>query len=137
MTCWRRWRKNAVVIVPVGSVEQHGPHCPQDVDISMPYHMAIEAAAAIDDFPVIVAPPISLGFTHYNMGEMGTITLSLWRPLSKILCESAARSGRMVSAASSCSTGMAVTSSRPGTRRSSSPGRYLGARADLLEHGAG
>ena len=30
-----------VVIVPVGSVEQHGPHCPQDVDISIPYHLAI------------------------------------------------------------------------------------------------
>ena len=33
-----------VVIVPVGSVEQHGPHCPQDVDISVPYHLAITAA---------------------------------------------------------------------------------------------
>ena len=66
-----------VVIVPVGSVEQHGPHCPQDVDISGPYHLALAAADAIDDFPVIVAPPVLLGFTHYNMGEVGTITLSL------------------------------------------------------------
>ena len=69
--------QNPVVIVPVGSVEQHGPHCPQDVDISIPYHLAIQTAAAIDEFPVIVAPPVSLGFTHYNMGEVGTITLSL------------------------------------------------------------
>jgi creatinine amidohydrolase len=66
-----------VVIVPVGSVEQHGPHCPQDVDISIPYHLAIRAADAIDDFPVVVAPPITYGFTHYNMGEIGTITLGL------------------------------------------------------------
>ena len=66
-----------VVIVPVGSVEQHGPHCPQDVDISIPYHLAIRAADAIDDFPVVVAPPVTYGFTHYNMGEIGTITLSL------------------------------------------------------------
>jgi len=65
-----------VVIVPIGSVEQHGPHCPMDVDISIPYHLAIAAADAVDEFPVIVAPPILYGFTHYNMGEVGTITLS-------------------------------------------------------------
>src|SRR5919106_225390 len=75
-----------VVIVPVGSVEQHGPHCPQDVDISIPYHLAIRAAAAIEDFPVIVAPPVSLGFTHYNMGEVGTITLSL-ETFIAVLCD--------------------------------------------------
>jgi creatinine amidohydrolase/Fe(II)-dependent formamide hydrolase-like protein len=28
--------RDPVVIVPVGSVEQHGPHRPQDVDISIP-----------------------------------------------------------------------------------------------------
>jgi creatinine amidohydrolase len=66
-----------VVIVPVGSIEQHGPHCPHDVDISIPFHLAIAAADGIDDFPVIVAPPITYGFTHYNMGEIGTITLGL------------------------------------------------------------
>ncbi|MDQ3410817.1 MAG: creatininase family protein, partial [Chloroflexota bacterium] len=66
-----------VVIVPVGSVEQHGPHCPQDVDISIPYHLAIRAAELCDDVPVVVAPPQMYGFTHYNMGEIGTITLGL------------------------------------------------------------
>jgi creatinine amidohydrolase len=69
--------QRAVVIVPVGSVEQHGPHCPQDVDISVPFHLAVRAAEAIDDIPVIVAPPVVYGFTHYNMGEVGTITLGL------------------------------------------------------------
>ncbi len=66
-----------VVILPMGSVEQHGPHCPQDVDISIPYHLAIHTADAINDFPVIVAPPLMYGFTHYNMGEVVTITLGL------------------------------------------------------------
>jgi creatinine amidohydrolase len=66
-----------VVIVPVGSVEQHGPHCPMDVDISAPFHMAAEVANRVDDFPVIVAPPIWSGFTHYNMGFPGTISLRL------------------------------------------------------------
>lgn len=75
-----------VVIVPVGSVEQHGPHCPQDVDISGPYHLAINAADAIDDFPVIVAPPVLYGFTHYNMGEVGTLTLKL-ELFIELLCD--------------------------------------------------
>ncbi len=75
-----------VVIVPVGSVEQHGPHCPQDVDISVPYHLAIRAADAVADFPVIVAPPVTYGFTHYNMGEVGTITLGL-EVFIAVLCD--------------------------------------------------
>ena len=79
-----------VVIVPVGSVEQHGPHCPQDVDISIPYHLAIPTADAIDEFPVIVAPPMMYGFTHYNMGEVGTITLGL-EVFIAVLCDIAAR----------------------------------------------
>lgn len=66
-----------VVIVPVGSVEQHGPHCPMDVDISHTQALAVETARAIDDFPVIVAPPVWIGLTHYNMGEVGTITASV------------------------------------------------------------
>ncbi len=66
-----------VVIVPLGSVEQHGPHCPMDVDISHTQALATETALAIDDFPVIVAPPMWIGLTHYNMGEVGTITASV------------------------------------------------------------
>ncbi len=75
-----------VVIVPVGSVEQHGPHCPVDLDISGPFHLAVRAAEVIDAFPVIVAPPVMLGFTHYNMGEVGTITLGL-ETFIAVLCD--------------------------------------------------
>jgi len=66
-----------VVIVPLGSVEQHGPHCPMDVDISHTQALATETALAIKEFPVIVAPPVWIGLTHYNMGEVGTITASV------------------------------------------------------------
>src|ERR671913_202887 len=78
--------QDPVVIVPVGSIEQHGPHCPQDVDISIPFHLAVQTAAAISEFPVIVAPPQLLGFTHYNMGEVGTITLGL-ETFIDVLCD--------------------------------------------------
>ncbi len=69
--------RDPVVIVPVGSVEQHGPHCPMDVDISAPFCMAVEVARRVEEFPVIVAPPVWSGFTHYNMGFPGTINLRL------------------------------------------------------------
>lgn len=69
--------RGPVVIVPVGSVEQHGPHNPMDVDISAPFHMAAAVARRVDDFPVIVAPPVWSGFTHYNMGFAGTISVRL------------------------------------------------------------
>ena len=84
-----------VVIVPVGSVEQHGPHCPMDVDISIPYHLAIRAADAIDDFPVIVAPPVTYGFTHYNMGEVGTSTVPSHHPAQRARRQPGAHLGRV------------------------------------------
>lgn len=64
-----------VVILPMGSVEQHGPHCPMDVDISAPFHMAVTVAQRVTEFPVIVAPPLWCGLAHYNMGFPGTISL--------------------------------------------------------------
>lgn len=79
-------QQSPVAIVPVGSVEQHGPHCPPDVDISIPFHLAVAAAQAIDDFPVIVAPPVTYGFTHFNMGFLGTLTLRL-ETFIEVLCD--------------------------------------------------
>jgi len=70
-------RHAPVVIIPVGSVEQHGPHCPMDVDISIPYHLAAEVATGVNEYPIIVAPPVWTGFTHFNMGHVGTITVTL------------------------------------------------------------
>ena len=48
-----------------------------DVDISAPFCMAVEVARRVEEFPVIVAPPVWSGFTHYNMGFPGTINLRL------------------------------------------------------------
>ena len=70
-------KHDPVVILPTGSVEQHGPHCPMDVDISGPFYMAVRTAQRVDDFPVIVAPPVWSGFTHYNKGFPGTISLRI------------------------------------------------------------
>jgi creatinine amidohydrolase len=78
--------RGAVVIVPVGSIEQHGPHLPLDVDISVPYHLAVRAAVRCAGLPVLVAPPVTFGVAHYKMGEPGTISLRLETFLA-LLCD--------------------------------------------------
>jgi creatinine amidohydrolase len=44
-----------IVAIPVGSIEQHGPHLPLGVDAFIPYHLALRLAARL---PVLVAPPL-------------------------------------------------------------------------------
>jgi hypothetical protein len=40
-----------VVILPTGSIEQHGPHCPMDVDIVGLFAIAVAAAQRVGAFP--------------------------------------------------------------------------------------
>jgi creatinine amidohydrolase len=44
-----------IVAIPVGSIEQHGPHLPLGVDAFIPYHLALRLAARL---PMLVAPPL-------------------------------------------------------------------------------
>ena len=88
-------KHDPVVIVPVGSIEQHGPHCPLEVDIVTPYEVAKKVAEEIDDFPVLVAPPVWWGLAHYNQGFIGTITLQLETQIDLLsdICRSIYASG--------------------------------------------
>jgi len=83
-------KHDPVVIIPTGSVEQHGPHSPMDVDVVGPLHIAVHTAKAIDEFPVLVTPPVWTGFAHYNMGFIGTISLRMetYRNLVIDICRS-------------------------------------------------
>jgi creatinine amidohydrolase len=49
----------AIVIVPVGSVEQHGPHLPLSTDSIIPTEIARRVAEKID---ALVAPPMVYGY---------------------------------------------------------------------------
>ena len=66
-----------VVILPVGSVEQHGPHLPLDVDIFDSWTIAQRAAERMQSIPVVVAPPIWWGLSSFHMGYAGSLTLRL------------------------------------------------------------
>lgn len=61
-----------VCIVPCGSVEQHGPHLPLDVDIVCPTGIAHGAARQIPD-RVKVLPTVPHGYTGHVMDFPGTI----------------------------------------------------------------
>lgn len=61
-----------VCVVPCGSVEQHGPHLPLDVDIVCPQGVAYGAGRRIPD-QMLVLPPVWYGYTGHVMDFPGTI----------------------------------------------------------------
>lgn len=69
---------NTIVIVPIASVENHGPHLPTGVDAWLGPEIAVRAARrAAHDVPVLVTPPIWSGLAEMHMSLGGTITLDL------------------------------------------------------------
>ncbi|MBX3187607.1 MAG: creatininase family protein [Labilithrix sp.] len=71
-------RKPAVAIVPVGSVEPHGPHLPLDTDTTISVTCAVRAADRLEASGVraVVAPPLPYGVTDYAGGFAGAIGVS-------------------------------------------------------------
>jgi len=61
-----------VCILPCGSVEQHGPHLPLDVDIVCPQGIAYGAGRAAAD-KILVLPPYWYGYCGHVMDFPGTI----------------------------------------------------------------
>src|SRR5437667_6941907 len=61
-----------VCVLPCGSVEQHGPHLPLDVDIVCPQGIAYGAGKQIPD-KVLVLPPYWYGYCGHVMDFPGTI----------------------------------------------------------------
>lgn len=61
-----------VCIVPCGSVEQHGPHLPLDVDIICPTEIARGAAKQIPG-SLLILPTVCYGYTGHVMDFPGTV----------------------------------------------------------------
>jgi len=62
--------KTRTVIVPLGAVEEHGPHLPMNTDILHAYVIAKKASENVD---VFVAPPIYFGVCRSTASFPGTI----------------------------------------------------------------
>jgi mycofactocin system creatininase family protein len=74
----RTWREvhragRALLVVPLGSCEQHGPHLPLDTDTRIAVALADGLAAIRTD--VLVAPAIAYGASGEHAGFEGTLSI--------------------------------------------------------------
>ncbi|MGD9791870.1 MAG: mycofactocin biosynthesis peptidyl-dipeptidase MftE [Acidimicrobiia bacterium] len=70
---WRTVADDALLIVPVGSTEQHGPHLPLDTDTRIAVALARAAVSAI---PIaLCAPALAYGSSGEHAGFPGTLSI--------------------------------------------------------------
>ncbi|MFP9062224.1 creatininase family protein [Natrialbaceae archaeon A-chndr2] len=70
-------QEGSILILPVGSIEQHGPHLPVSTDTICADALANEGAKIVmEDIPVIVGPAQWLGNSPYHVGFPGRIDVT-------------------------------------------------------------
>ena len=69
-----RGRAGAICLLPVGALEQHGPHLPIGTDMMIAEAVCL-AAAARSEADVLVAPPIWSGFSPHHLRFGATVSL--------------------------------------------------------------
>ncbi len=69
--------EDAVVIVPVASIEQHGPHLPTMTDTLLASETSIRAAQLARDAgtPTVVTPTVWTGLSEHHVPYGGTLTV--------------------------------------------------------------
>lgn len=78
-------RGGDLVIIPLGSTENHGPHAPLGTDTVIAQELCQRLAERID---ALVAPVVPLGFCPQHLPYPGSISLS-HETLSRVLLETA------------------------------------------------
>ena len=78
----------AVLLVPIGSTEQHGPHLPLSTDTDVAMALCDAAAHGRDD--VVVAPAVPYGSSGEHAGFAGTV--SIGREATQVLLVELGRS---------------------------------------------
>lgn len=66
-------REKIVVVVPVGSMEQHGPHLPFQVDTFVSSRLAEDLEKSMPE--ILLLPPIWSGVSAHHMDFPGSITV--------------------------------------------------------------
>ena len=69
----KKVKKIKTVIIPVGSLEAHGPHLPLGTDTIEVYEIAKRVAQLVD---VFVAPPLSYGLCRSTSKHPGTVGIT-------------------------------------------------------------
>lgn len=88
--------RDAFVILPVASMEQHGPHLPVGVDTILCEGVCKLAAEAVQGaMPVVVAPTLWCGMAEHHMAFGGTFTFDIptYRAVLLAFLKSIARHG--------------------------------------------
>jgi creatinine amidohydrolase len=67
--------RDALVVLPVAALEQHGPHLPVWTDSMIGHACALRAASEATDVPAIVLPPMWMGMSEHHLPFGGTISL--------------------------------------------------------------
>ena len=85
-----------VVILPIGSMEQHGPHLPVEVDATLVTAIAVRTATRmVPGCPVLVLPTLWISLAEHHMGFRGTLTLDFQtlRAVLRCIISSLSRQG--------------------------------------------
>jgi creatinine amidohydrolase len=72
---WPAIRADALVLVPIGSTEQHGPHLPLSTDTVIAQAVAERAVGALSPVSALVAPAIPYGASGEHADFPGTISI--------------------------------------------------------------
>jgi creatinine amidohydrolase len=85
-------KEGNMVIIPVGSLEQHGAHAPLGTDVMIPREIARRVAIARN---ALVAPALNYGLSvaHQGFSGLATIGVRTLLSLAEDLCISFAKSG--------------------------------------------
>jgi creatinine amidohydrolase len=89
-------KQNSVVIVPVASTEQHGPHLPTQVDCLLAGEIARRAALqSSKTLPTLVTPVVWTGLAEHHMSLGATISLDYetFHAVLRGVCRSLVRHG--------------------------------------------
>jgi len=71
-------------ILPVGAIEQHGPHLPLDMDVLAPTEMARAVGRAMPE-KMLVLPTVPYGYTAHVMDFPGTINVDFEHFIHQVL----------------------------------------------------
>jgi creatinine amidohydrolase len=68
--------REAVVLLPLGATEPHGPHAPLSTDTLISTGVCERAAARLEgELPVLVLPPLAYGVTRYAAAFPGAVSI--------------------------------------------------------------
>lgn len=66
-------KDRALALIPIGAIEQHGPHLPVGVDAMIGRILIEDLNRRVGDHPIWFAPPITVSISHEHIGFPGTI----------------------------------------------------------------